>query len=149
MRTTQSLYARYRLPLGALPSARSGSFTENDRAAVRQALAALEAITAHPAFARGAPSQDEILGYALALMQLRECASAAGCERLANACDALAVTVARALENRDPVRCAPGVALTHFIAHARAMIAMEVDGAAATCAVPARRESGGTRAHTH
>jgi hypothetical protein len=65
-----------------------------------------------------------ITAYALALMHLRECASAAGFERLSDACDALAVTVSRLIEN--PACASPGqcAALTCFVAHAQAMIQM-------------------------
>lgn len=67
-------------------------------------------------------TQDRITAYALALIRLRECASAAGFERLMNACDALAVTVSRLIEDR---RCAcreKCEALTRFVVHAQAMI---------------------------
>lgn len=72
-------------------------------------------------------TQDGITAYALALLQLRECASAAGFVRLTDACDALAVTVSRLIEDRNcasPEKCE---ALTRFIAHAWAMIQMYVD----------------------
>ena len=69
-------------------------------------------------------TQDDITAYALALLRLRECANAAGFVRLTNACDALAVTVSRLIEDRNcasPEKCE---ALTRFIAHAWAMIQM-------------------------
>ena len=72
-------------------------------------------------------TQDRIAAYALALMRLRECAGAAGLERLTRACDALAVTVSRLIEDRS---CACGQkceALTQFVVHAQAMIQMAVD----------------------
>ena len=67
---------------------------------------------------------DGITAYALALMRLRECANEAGFERLMNACDALAVTVSRLIEDKNcasPEKCE---ALTRFVAHAQAMIEM-------------------------
>jgi hypothetical protein len=74
-------------------------------------------------------TQGTITTYALALIRLRECASAAGFERLKNACDALAVTVSRLID--DP-RCANRekcAALKRFIVHAQAMIQMCGDSA--------------------
>ena len=72
-------------------------------------------------------TQDRITAYALALIRLRECASAAGFERLMNACDALAVTVSRLIEDR---RCAcrkKCEALKRFVVHAQAMIHLSTD----------------------
>lgn len=69
-------------------------------------------------------TQDGIMAYALALMRLRECASAAGFERLTNACDAMAVTVARLIEDRNCASRDKCETLTRFVAHARAMIQM-------------------------
>jgi hypothetical protein len=74
-------------------------------------------------------TQDRITAYALALIRLRECASAAGLERLMDACDALAVTVSRLIEDR---RCAcrkKCEALKRFVVHAQAMIHMSTDSA--------------------
>jgi len=73
-------------------------------------------------------TEDRITAYALALMRLRECASAAGLDRLMNACDALAVTVSRLIEDR---RCAcreKCEMLTRFVVHAEAMIRMAAGG---------------------
>jgi hypothetical protein len=67
-------------------------------------------------------TQDVILAYALALLSVRECAGIAGKERLMNACDALAVTVSRLIEDRASASHAKCEALTQFVAHARAMI---------------------------
>jgi hypothetical protein len=72
-------------------------------------------------------TEDRITAYALALMRLRECASAAGIERLENACDALAVTVSRLIEDRGCACREKGEALTRFVAHAKAMIQMSID----------------------
>jgi len=69
-------------------------------------------------------TQDRITAYALALMRLRECASAAGLERLMNACDALAVTVSRLIEDRNCACREKCAALTRFVMHAEAMIKM-------------------------
>lgn len=67
-------------------------------------------------------TQDGITAYALALIRMRECAGMAGMERLMNACDALAVTVSRLIEDRACASHAKCEALTQFVAHARAMI---------------------------
>jgi hypothetical protein len=72
-------------------------------------------------------TQDGITAYALALLQLRECASEAGFVRLTNACDALAVTVSRLIEDKNCASLDKCEALTRFIAHAWAMIQMYVD----------------------
>ena len=74
-------------------------------------------------------TQDRIAGYALALMRLRECASAAGFERLRNACDALAVTVSQLIEDQHCACRDKCEALARFVVHARAMIRMSVDNA--------------------
>lgn len=69
-------------------------------------------------------TQDRITAYALALVRLRECASAARLERLMNACDALAVTVSRLIEDRSCACREKCAALVRFIVHAEAMIKM-------------------------
>ena len=74
-------------------------------------------------------NQDGITAYALALIRLRECASAAGLERLMNACDALAVTVSSLIEDQSGGCRGKCEALTRFVAHAKAMIQMSVDSA--------------------
>jgi hypothetical protein len=93
-------------------------------AAVHDVLAALTRTVAGPGFAHPAAlTQDAITDYALTLIRLRECACAASFERLTNACDAIAVTVSRLIEDR---RCAcleeKCAALTRFVVHAQAMI---------------------------
>lgn len=72
-------------------------------------------------------TQDRITAYALALMRLRECASAAGFWRLTNACDALAVTVSRLIDDRSCACREKCEALTRFVAHAETMIQMATD----------------------
>jgi len=74
-------------------------------------------------------TQDRITAYALAPMWLRERASAAAFERLMNACDALAVTVSRLIEDRSCACREKCEALTRFVAHAQAMIEMAIDSA--------------------
>lgn len=74
-------------------------------------------------------TQDRITAYALALMRLRECAGAAGFERLMNACDALAVTVSRLIEDRSCACRGKCEALTRFVVHAKTMIQMSTDSA--------------------
>lgn len=84
-------------------------------------------------------TQGRITAYALALIRLRECAGAAGLERLMNACDALAVTVSLLIEDRSRACSGKCAALTRFIAHARAMIQMSTDGAKHYAQPPAVR----------
>ncbi len=76
-------------------------------------------IAAHPERLR-----HDITAYALALLQLRESSAMAGMERLTNACDALAITVSRLIDDGSRATQAQCEALTRFAAHARAMIAM-------------------------
>lgn len=96
-------------------------------AAAVEALGGIENVVLQEGFDHpDSLTQDGITAYALALLRLRECASAAGLERLTNACDALAVTVSRLIEDRhcaSPEKCE---ALTRFIVHAWAMIQMAV-----------------------
>lgn len=130
MPNTQALYARHRLPAGAVASA-AALTPEDARPAVETALAALEAVAARPAFSQpDALVQDDVLAYALVLMRLRDSAHAAGLVRLTQACDALSVTVARLIENCTSARCDQCGALTRFVAHARAMLQMPADAAA-------------------
>jgi len=75
-------------------------------------------------------TEDKITAYALALMRLRECACAAGFKRLMNACDALAVTVSRLIEDRSCACSGKCAALTRFIVHAREMIQLSIDESA-------------------
>lgn len=84
-------------------------------------------------------TQGRIMAYALALMRLRECAGAAGLERLMKACDALAVTVSLLIEDRSRACSGKCAALTRFVAHARAMIQMSTDGAKHYAPPPAIR----------
>jgi hypothetical protein len=74
-------------------------------------------------------TQSTITTYALALIRLRECASAAGFARLMNACDALAVTVSRLIDDPDGVNREKCAALKRFIVHAQAMIQISGDSA--------------------
>jgi alpha-D-ribose 1-methylphosphonate 5-phosphate C-P lyase len=67
-------------------------------------------------------TQDGITAYALSLIRVRECAGMAGMERLMRACDALAITVSRLIDDRASASLANCKALTQFVAHARAMI---------------------------
>lgn len=92
-------------------------------AAVDDALAALTRTVAGAYFAHPAAlTQDAITDYALTLIRLRECACAAGYERLTNACDAIAVTVSRLIDDRHCACIEKCAALTRFVVHAQAMI---------------------------
>ena len=81
-------------------------------------------------------AEDRITAYALALVRLRECASAAGFERLVKACDALAVTVSRLIEDKGSACREKCEALTRFVVHAKAMIQMSLERTK-YCALPA------------
>ena len=130
MPNTQTLYACHRHPVGALVSVPTPA-PEDACLTVESALAALETVAEHPAFARpDGLTQDDVLTYALALMHLRDSAHAAGRTRLTQACDALSVTVARLIDHCASARHDQCVALTRFVAHARAMLRMPADAAA-------------------
>lgn len=102
----------------------------NGMAAVMDALGALENVVSIQCVCRpDTLTPDGITAYALALLRLRECASAAGVDRLTNACDALAVTVSRLIEDKNCASSDKCESLTRFVAHARAMIQMYADGA--------------------
>ena len=117
---------RMKCPNSSRPASASASTSPapmTDTAAVHEALARLARIVAGPGFARPESlTWDGITDYALALIRLRECACAAGLKRLTQACDALAVTVSRLIDEK---RCASHdrlLSLKRFVAHARAMI---------------------------
>lgn len=94
-----------------------------DAAAVHAALGQLARIVAGPGFARPESlTWDGITDYALALIRLREAACAAGCERLTQACDALAVTVSRLIDDRHCTCQDKLLSLKRFVSHARAML---------------------------
>lgn len=126
MRTTQYLTARDRI--GGITPARADSVqcpgTPEERvAAVMDALDEIGNVISNPCYSHpDALTQDAVTTYALALMQLRECACAAGLDRLTIACDALAVTVARLIEDKNCACRVKCEALTRFVAHAHAMI---------------------------
>jgi hypothetical protein len=67
-------------------------------------------------------TEDGIHAYALALLQLREYAGMAGMERLMNACDALAVTVSKLIDDRSTATRDKCEALKRFVVHAREMV---------------------------
>ena len=99
--------------------------SEDGLAAAMGALDGMENVISDACFDHpDSLTQDGITAYALALLKLRECASAAGFIRLTNACDALAVTVSRLIEDRNCASHEKCEALTRFIAHAWAMIQM-------------------------
>ena len=130
MPNMQALYARHRHPAGALVRVPTPS-PEDACLTVESALTALETVAARPAFARPEGlTQDDVLAYALALMRLRDSAHATGRTRLTHACDALSVTVARLIDHCASARCDQCVALTRFVAHARAMLQMPADATA-------------------
>lgn len=130
MRNTQNLRARHRIDVATAVSMKPGLAAPEDLA-----MAAVDALNdmgnlvskqclVHPETL----TQNRIMAYALALMHLRESAGAAGFDRLTKACDALAVTVSRLIEDRS---CACGQkceALARFVVHAQAMIQMSTGG---------------------
>ncbi|KAB2319975.1 hypothetical protein F8A86_08145 [Betaproteobacteria bacterium SCN1] len=136
MRNTPTLYARYRYRIGgALSPVRQ----PDALAPVLSALETVEAVVSRPGFAHpGALDRDTVNAYALALMRLRECADAAGCARLTDACDALAVTVAALIEHSVPGHPGRWQTLKQFAVHARAMFDREMANLAApaTCPLP-------------
>lgn len=130
MRTTQYLNAKYRVgvatPFCTMRAPYVGLTASNDLVlAVMDALDGIEDVISNECFSHpDTLTQDGITAYALALLRLRDCAKTAGFERLRNACDALAVTVSRLIENKScasPEKCE---ALTRFVAHAWAMTQM-------------------------
>ncbi len=146
MRNTQALYARYHRyhRIGAASPDRR----QDALAPVLSALEAIETVLSQPCFAHpGALDQDGILAYALALMQLRERANTAGCVRLTDACDALAVTVAELIEDHAPGHPGQWESLKQFAVHVRAMIEREMTRPArpAICPLPDRGMAGGAR----
>jgi DNA-binding Xre family transcriptional regulator len=72
---------------------------------------------------------DGITSYALALLNLRESAGAARFDRLIKACDALAVTVSRLIEDKSCANPDSCEALARFTKHAREMIQLHADNA--------------------
>lgn len=99
-------------------------------AAAVDALTDMGKIVSHQCFANPESlTQSRITAYALALMRLRECAGALGFERLMNACDALAVTVSRLIQDRSCACHGKCEALARFVVHAEAMIRMATDSA--------------------
>lgn len=133
MRDMQILNSKHRI--GVTTSARAGGGPDPGVpadliAAAVDALNDMGNIVSQQCFANPAAlTQGRIMAYALALMRLRECAGAAGLERLMKACDALAVTVSLLIEDRSRACSGKCAALTRFVAHARAMIQMSTDGA--------------------
>jgi hypothetical protein len=131
MRTSQYLTAKHRIgvntPAGAEPvqcqETRAGRV-----AAVMAALDDIGRVVANQSFSDpDALTEDAITAYALALMRLRECACAAALERLTKACDALAVTVARLIEDKSCACRDNCTALRRFVAHAHAMLQLSPD----------------------
>jgi len=99
-------------------------------AAAVNALNEMGCLVSHQCATSPAPlTQERVTAYALALIRVRECASAAGLERLMKACDALAVTVSRLIEDQSCVCHEKCEALRLFVVHAHAMIQMSIDGA--------------------
>lgn len=129
MRNIQYLASRHRK--GVETAHCLGQTPDSPEAAVALALDALSEmgnIVARHCFTQPENlTEDQITAYALALMHLRECASIAGLGRLANACDALAVTVSRLIEDRGSACHEKCEALTRFVMHAKSMIQMSVD----------------------
>ena len=128
MRNMQHLSSKHRIGVATavcMESESSPGAPEDLVAAAVDALNDMGNIVSHECFTNpDALTQDRITAYALALMRLRERASVAGFERLVNACDALAVTVSRLIEDRSCACREKCEALTRFVVHAKAMIQM-------------------------
>jgi hypothetical protein len=131
MRNVQSLSSKHRIGFATAicQDREPGLSTPEDlAAAAAQALNDMGNIVSHQYLAHpDGLTQDRITAYALALIRLRECACAAGFERLMNACDALAVTVSRLIEDRSCACREKCEALLRFVVHAKAMLQMSVD----------------------
>ncbi len=133
MRTMQILNSKHRIGVSTAVclgwEAGPGASADLVAAAV-DALNDMGNIVSQQCFANPeALSQGKITAYALALIRLRECAGAAGFERLMKACDALAVTVSLLIEDRSRACSGKCASLTRFVAHAQVMIQMSIDGA--------------------
>lgn len=131
MRTTQYLTAKNKIsvimPAGAVRVQCLETSAERI-AAVMDALDDVGSLISNQCFSHpDALTQDSITAYALALMQLRECACAAGLGRLTKACDALAVTVARLIEDKNCACRDKCEALTRFVTHAHAMLQLSAN----------------------
>lgn len=135
MRNRQSLISKHRMQL---PAASNEAHIEIDAssalvAAAVDALGDLDSLVSGPCFRRpDALTPERINAYAFALMRLRDCACAAGLQRLMNACDALAVTVARLIDNHDEACRERCEALARFVVHAEQMIRMATERGHAT-----------------
>jgi DNA-binding Xre family transcriptional regulator len=129
VRTMQYQNARYRIGLTPVYVKRAPEQAPADWvAAAMDALDGIGSVVSSQCFANpDTLTPYGITAYALALMRLRECASAARFERLTDACDALAVTVSRLIEDRSCASREKCEALTRFVAHAQAMIQMSAD----------------------
>jgi hypothetical protein len=128
VRTTQNLYARYRIS-PALPVRRESPRdpSANRVTAAIEALDGMGALVSTTCFTcPDTLTHEGITAYALALLRLRESAVEAELARLVDACDALAVTVSRLIEDRCCASRDKCDALTHFVVHAQAMIQMAV-----------------------
>jgi DNA-binding Xre family transcriptional regulator len=128
MRATQNRNTR--LAFGAATASRldespqrSHTMSTPGVSAVLDALGALENVVAKQCVkSPDALTPDGITSYALALLNLRECADAARFDRLIKACDALAVTVSRLIDDKNCANSDNCEALARFVPHARAMI---------------------------
>ncbi|MFH1818521.1 MAG: hypothetical protein ABIK08_02475 [Pseudomonadota bacterium] len=139
MRNMQYLTSKHRIGVTTPARLEQRADTSEDLvAAAVDALNEMGNITAHQCFTHPETlTEDRITAYALALMRLRECASTAGFDRLVNACDALAVTVSRLIEDRSCICRDKCEALTRFVGHAKTMIQMSIERAKrCTLAVP-------------
>ncbi len=134
MRNRQYLTSKHSVGTETAPcmTAAPGAGAHDDPvAAAVDALNAMGSIVSHQCVTHpDTLTEEKIAAYALALMRLRECASAAGFERLMNACDALAVTVSRLIEDRSCACREKCEALARFVVHAQAMIRMSIVGPA-------------------
>jgi hypothetical protein len=123
MRNKQGLMSKHRMylptPLIEPPKDQLAPLV----AATREALDELGRVVSTTCFNEpDAVTPEGINAYALALIRLRECALAAGLERLMNACDALAVTVAKLIEDRANACREVCESLTRFVVYAEDML---------------------------
>ena len=135
MRTIQNRNAR--LTFGVITPFRQNQPTQQGHigavpgiASVLDALGGLENVVAkYCVKSPDALTADGITSYALALLNLRESAGAARLDRLIKACDALAVTVSRLIEDKSCANPDSCEALARFTKHAREMIQLHADDA--------------------
>lgn len=120
----QSQFPRHR-PIPPVVAAAQPRLARADLlfAATEASLDALATLVSAPCLHHTEPlNHEHVMAYALGLMRLRESAAADGLQRLTMACDAIAVTVSRLIDDPSPPCDTQCETLTRFVRHARAML---------------------------